>query len=58
MAENELGELGGMSFGILDLGDASIRMSENELGELGGMSFGILELVDASFRICTRKGVG
>ena len=58
MAENELGELGGMKFGILDLGDASIRMSENELGELGGMSFGILELVDASFRICTRKGVG
>ena len=58
MAEDALGELGGMRVGILELGDASIRMSENELGELGGMSFGILELVDASFRICTRRGVG
>ena len=51
MSENELDELGGVSFGMLELGDASFRISENELGELGAVSFGILELGDASFRI-------
>ena len=41
--------LRGVSFGILELGDASFRIPENELGELGGVSFRILELGDTSF---------